>query len=92
MQNGTNQTPRQWVLNEDGNLRFDAMPIIEFIYTNFYSAQQLKENLQQSIDWLVLENAENETPDELFPDVYKALITLRDVFASAEFMTRQPEK
>jgi hypothetical protein len=85
MHSGTNPKPRQWVLNEDGSFRFDAMPIFNFVQYNFYSANELKENLQETIDYLVLTNAEDETPDDRFPAVYRGLTLLRDIFTTAEF-------
>ena len=85
MQQSTNQTPRQWVLNQNGSFRFDAMPIFDFMDSQFISANELKQNLQEVIDWMVLQNLECEVEHPMFPDVYRSLVVLRDVFTTAEF-------
>ena len=77
------------MLNQDGSFRFDAMPIFDFIDFQFHSANELKQNLQGVIDYMVLQHLECEVEHPMFPDIYRALVLLRDVFETSEFKKPQ---
>ena len=85
MQNRPNQNPIQWVTSQDGSVRFDASPLLDFVKGHL--APDFQKDIKVRCDEFALRMLEQESHQsevEMNYDLVKLFQVVRDVVLTVE--------